>query len=157
MSRIKRRNVAILGAENDPVVEPTENEVTEPTSDDPTVEPSDDEEETTEDNEHINQKVPGWAYPGYSPVRGEDDSCWYAPEEKVIPRVYHEYAHEDLKKRLYPDLYKEEEEPEVTPVDPDPTPVDPTPDDPDPTPVDPTPAEEPVDPVDPTPEVQTEP
>jgi hypothetical protein len=112
----KKRNNIVLGADDEPVVEPTD-QVEEPVEV-PVVDP----------------KTHGWVYPGYDPSRG-NESSWYDPDEEVRPRVYHKYAKEDVYQTLYPDLINKDEEEEEpadpeTPVEPD-KPVDPeTPDEP---------------------------
>ena len=149
LSKIKKRNIA-LGAEEEPVVEPSTDPIEEPVNEDP-VDPEDPEEEEEEVKKPNPKPNKGWVYPGYVPTRGEENS-WYDPDEEVRPRVYHKYAKEDVYKTLYPDLLEKEEEEE--PTDPE-TPVDPVdPTDPE-TPVDPS---EPTDPVEPSdPEVPAEP
>ena len=68
-----------------------------------------------------------FVYNGY-----DADGSWYAPEEPVIPRVYHEKARDfNIKDLLYPEAHTtndeepQEEEPVVDPVDPIVDPIDP--------------------------------
>ena len=59
-----------------------------------------------------------FVYNGY-----DADGSWYAPEEPVIPRVYHEKAKEfNIKDLLYPqeNTNDDEEEPTVEPDEPQP-------------------------------------
>lgn len=66
-----------------------------------------------------------FVYNGY-----DADGSWYAPEEPVIPRVYHEKARDfNIKDLLYPQANTNEEEnggdeePEPVPVPVEPGPV----------------------------------
>jgi hypothetical protein len=80
-----------------------------------------------------------FVYNGY-----DADGSWYAPEESVKPRVYHEKAREkNIKDILYPELFPENEnsgdnEDNQNPIDPNPGPEIP--------PVEPDDTDEPLEP-----------
>jgi len=54
---------------------------------------------------------PGLQKEGYDPVTGNvDEGSWYAPTEKVIPRVYHKYLKATDLKNIYGSTDEEESE-----------------------------------------------
>jgi len=78
---------------------------------------------------------------GYDPKTGEGDDFWYAPTEKVMPRVYHKYLKANDLEHIYgPAEDSEEEKPNEQPDQPI---VDP---EPEPAPVEPEPEPEPENP-----------
>jgi len=58
----------------------------------------------------LTEYKPGLQKEGIDPLRtADEETSWYAPIEKVTPRVYHKYAKQSLLDKLYGSEEKEDE------------------------------------------------